>query len=125
MNRAVHTLYGLARLRDGVSIEEARTEMTTIAQRIQQAYPAEDPGHSASVTALHEIVVGDVRTTILVLFGAVAFVLLIATANAADLMLARLASLRDRIPLDEFVRLAVVSTGMMAIAIPLILKFLD
>jgi putative ABC transport system permease protein len=71
--------------------------MSTIAARIQQAYPTEDPGHGVAVTPLRDALVADVRTTILVLFGAVGFVLLIASVSVADLMLARLASRRHEI----------------------------
>jgi putative ABC transport system permease protein len=88
-NRAVHTLLVVGQLQRGVDLEAADEEMNGIAARIQEAYPGEDPGHGTAVVSLHEAVVGDVRATLLILLGAVVFLLLIACTNVADLLLAR------------------------------------
>jgi predicted permease len=88
-NRAVHTLLVVGRLERGVDLDAADDEMSSIAARIQEAYPGEDPGHGTAVVSLHEAVVGDVKATLLVLLGAVVFLLLIACTNVADLLLAR------------------------------------
>jgi len=87
--RGNHNCRVIARLRPGVTVAQAQAEMSTISTRLEQQYPADDKGWGASVIPLHDDLVGDVRTPLLVLLGAVAFVLLIACANLANLLLAR------------------------------------
>src|SRR5262245_5249451 len=78
----------IARLKSGVSMDQANAELKTIAGR----FPVSGPVPSAYAVSLHEQVVGRVRRALLVLFGAVSFVLLIACANVANLMLSHAAS---------------------------------
>jgi len=88
-DRESRSLRVFARLRGGVTLEQAAAEMATIARRIELAYPASNTDWSARVTPLSEVVVGQVRPALLVLLGAVAFLLLIACANVANLLLGR------------------------------------
>ena len=82
--------YVIARLRDGVSIQQARAEMAVIARRLEKQYPELDPGFSTSVFPLSvEDVSPSTSRTVLALQVAVGFVLLIACANVANLLLAR------------------------------------
>jgi putative ABC transport system permease protein len=87
--RSIHDYLVIARLKQNVSVQQAQAEMSTISSRLEQQYPEEDRGWGAVVIPLHEDLVGDNRTPLLVLFCAVSFVLLIACANVANLMLAR------------------------------------
>src|SRR5438270_552831 len=95
--RGEHHYAVIARLRAGVNVQQAQAEMDTISHRLEQAYPADDKGWGAVVKPLAEELVGDVRTPLLVLLGAVALVLLIACANVANLVLARTLSRQKEI----------------------------
>ena len=87
--RGEHHSVVVARLQPGVDLKQAQAEMNTISARLEQQYPEDDKGWGAIVVPLHDDLVSDVRPALLVLLGAVAFVLLIASVNVANLSLAR------------------------------------
>jgi putative ABC transport system permease protein len=90
-------IYVLARLAPGVDTARARTEVTTLAQRLATQYPATNAGQSMTVEPALQTLVGPLRPALLILLGAVALVLLIACANVANLLLARAASRQKEI----------------------------
>jgi putative ABC transport system permease protein len=87
--RGIHDYLVVARLKPGVSLQQANAELASISQNLAQAYPADDKDWGAMAVPVRDDVVGDVRPALLVLLCAVIFVLLIACANVANLLLAR------------------------------------
>jgi predicted permease len=87
--RSCHYLHGVARLKDGITIEAALADVTQIAKDLEAQYPDSNRNQGAMVTPLSEVIVGDVRPILLLLLGGVGLLLLIACMNVASLLLVR------------------------------------
>jgi predicted permease len=94
-SRTAHNWRVVGRLRDGVTLDQARTDLRGIAQRLKQQYGDDTTMVDVAVVPLHDQIVGRVRQRLLVLLGAVGFLLLVACANVVNLLLTR-ASTRQR-----------------------------
>jgi putative ABC transport system permease protein len=88
-SRAAHNYRVVGRLLDGISVEQARDDMMAIARRLEQRYPNTNADKLVALLPLKDHLLGNTRQTLFVLLTAVAFVLLIACANVANLLLAR------------------------------------
>jgi predicted permease len=87
--RGCHWLFGIARLRNGLSLQTASADITSIAKQLEMQYPDSNHGNGATVVALPEVIVGDIRPILLLLLGGAALLLLIASVNVASLVLVR------------------------------------
>jgi predicted permease len=98
-DRGGQSLRVFGRLKPGVTREQAQAEAATIFRRLEQSYPEANKGLGLFVDPLHEKAVGKTRPALMILFGAVGFVLLIACANVANLMMARATARQKEIAL--------------------------
>jgi predicted permease len=92
-----HFLFVLGRLQKGINIDQAKTAMNVIAEQLGQQYPDTNRGSGVNLVPLKKEIVGDVRAKLFMLLGAVGFVLLIACANVANMLLARAAGRQKEI----------------------------
>ena len=97
VRRSCHSLTGVARLKDGVSVEKANAEMKAIAAQLEKQYPDSNRGQGAIVEPLSDVIVGDVRPILLVLMAGAALLLVIACVNVSSLLLVRSESRRREI----------------------------
>jgi len=88
-DRSARHVRAVARLKPGVTIDEARADIVTIARRLEQEHPTTNKNQSATVVSITEDTVGSFKRTLWLVFGAVVLVLLVACANVANLLLAR------------------------------------
>jgi predicted permease len=87
--RSCHGIYGVARLKDGVTIQVALSNVVAIAKQLEQQYPESNRQQGATLAPLNDVLVGVVRPILLVLFGGASLLLLIAAVNVAGLLLVR------------------------------------
>jgi macrolide transport system ATP-binding/permease protein len=97
LRRSCHGLYGIARLKPGITVEMARANMQAIAKQLETQYPDSNRGQGASVVPLSEVIVGDVRAIFLTLLGGAGLLLLIACINVSSLLLVRTESRKREI----------------------------
>ena len=96
-NRGGHFIRAVGRLKEGVSVDQARAELTAIAARLERDHPQDNTHQGIHVTSLHDALVAEARPALLLLGAAVLFVLLVACANLANLLLAQGASRRTEL----------------------------
>jgi putative ABC transport system permease protein len=95
--RKAHFLRPIGRLKAGVTMAQAQADTDAIARRLEEQYPESNSGWNLRLVSLREQLVGNTRPTLFILFGAVGFVLLIASANVANLLLVRAAGRQKEI----------------------------
>ena len=89
LRRSCHGIFGVARLKDGVSVRAAAAEMVAIAARLEREYPSSNHGQGASVMPLSDAILGDIRPLLLMLMCGAGLLLLIACVNVSSLLLVR------------------------------------
>jgi len=89
MRRSCHDLYGVARLKDGVSLQAASANVVAIAKQLEGEYPNTNRSQGAALLPLSEVIVGNIRPILLVLLGGAGLLLVIAAVNVAGLLLLR------------------------------------
>jgi len=94
LRRSCHNLYGVGRLRDGVTVNMAAANIAVIAAHLEQQYPDSNQGRGAAIVGLEEVIVGTVRPVLLVLIAGAGLLLLLAVVNVASLLLVRSESRR-------------------------------
>jgi macrolide transport system ATP-binding/permease protein len=96
-SRGSHSAYGIARLKDGVSLQQAAADMKTVTGQLEKQYPDTNRGRGSTVLSLTEVIRGDVRPVLVMLLCGAALLLLIACVNVVSLLLARAESRRREI----------------------------